>query len=55
MLGEYIDDNYNTTRRHSFIDYECPITFELKGRARLGASTQPMTRGGSFCTMGPET
>ena len=29
-LGEYIDGYYNTKRRHSFIDYETPIEFELK-------------------------
>lgn len=31
-LGEYIDDYYNSKRRHSFIDYECPIGFELKSQ-----------------------
>ena len=29
-IGEYIDSYYNTKRRHSFIDYETPIEFELK-------------------------
>lgn len=29
-LGEYIDGYYNTKRRHSFINYESPIEFELK-------------------------
>lgn len=32
VLGEYIDDYYNSKRRHSFIDYECPIGFELKSQ-----------------------
>jgi transposase InsO family protein len=31
-LGEYIDGYYNSRRRHSFIDYECPIEFELKSQ-----------------------
>jgi transposase InsO family protein len=31
-LREYIDGYYNTKRRHSFIDYECPIEFELKSQ-----------------------
>ena len=31
-LGRYIDDYYNSKRRHSFIDYECPIGFELKSQ-----------------------
>jgi transposase InsO family protein len=30
IVGEYIDGYYNTKRRHSFIDYESPIQFELK-------------------------
>jgi transposase InsO family protein len=30
IVGEYIDGYYNTNRRHSFIDYESPIQFELK-------------------------
>ena len=29
-IGDYIDGYYNTKRRHSFIDYESPIPFELK-------------------------
>lgn len=29
-IGEYIDGYYNTKRRHSFIDYETPIEFELR-------------------------
>jgi transposase InsO family protein len=32
IVREYIDGYYNTKRRHSFIDYECPIEFELKGQ-----------------------
>ncbi len=31
-IGEYIDDYYNTKRRHSFIGYESPIEFELKSQ-----------------------
>jgi len=31
-VGQYIDDYYNPKRRHSFIDYECPIGFELKSQ-----------------------
>jgi transposase InsO family protein len=30
IIREYIDGYYNVTRRHSFIDYETPIGFELK-------------------------
>lgn len=30
LLGDYIDGYYNSKRRHSFIDYESPIEFELK-------------------------
>lgn len=29
-IGAYIDGYYNTKRRHSFIDYESPVQFELK-------------------------
>ncbi len=29
-IGEYLDGYYNPKRRHSFIDYESPIEFELK-------------------------
>jgi putative transposase len=29
-LGEYIDGYYNTKRRHSYVDYESPVEFELK-------------------------
>jgi transposase InsO family protein len=29
-IGDDIDGYYNTKRRHSFIDYESPIEFELK-------------------------
>jgi transposase InsO family protein len=29
-IREYIDGYYNTKRRHSFIDFESPISFELK-------------------------
>lgn len=31
-VREYIDGYYNTKRRHSSIDYECPIEFELKSQ-----------------------
>ena len=31
-FGAYIDGYYNTKRRHSFIDYESPIEFELKSQ-----------------------
>lgn len=30
IVREYIDGYYNTKRRHSFIDFKCPIEFELK-------------------------
>ena len=30
VVRDYIDGYYNPKRRHSFIDYECPIQFELK-------------------------
>jgi len=30
-IGEYVDGYYNPKRRHSFIDYDSPIEFELKG------------------------
>jgi transposase InsO family protein len=30
LIDLYIDGYYNTKRRHSFIDYESPIEFELK-------------------------
>ena len=30
IVRDYIDGYYNPKRRHSFIDYECPIQFELK-------------------------
>lgn len=30
IVREYIDGYYNTKRRHSFVDYECPIEFELR-------------------------
>lgn len=32
LIGDYIDQYYNTKRRHSFIDYESPIQFELKSQ-----------------------
>ena len=31
-VAEYIDGFYNTTRRHSHLDYVSPIAFELKAR-----------------------
>ncbi len=31
-VGEYVDGYYNIKRRHSFIDYECPVEFELKSQ-----------------------
>ena len=32
VLGEYIDGYYSTKPRHSFLDYESPIEFELKSQ-----------------------
>ena len=34
-IGDYIDDFYNTQRRHSFLGYLSPIEFEL--RAQIAA------------------
>lgn len=30
LLGDYIDNFYNLTRRHSHLNYRSPIKFELK-------------------------
>jgi transposase InsO family protein len=32
VIGDYIDGYYNSKRRHSFVDYESPIEFELKSQ-----------------------
>lgn len=32
LIGTYIDNYYNTKRRHSFINYQSPIEFELKSQ-----------------------
>jgi len=32
LIRDYIERYYNTKRRHSFIDFECPIEFELKSQ-----------------------
>ena len=32
LIGDYIEGYYNSKRRHSFVDYESPITFELKSQ-----------------------
>ena len=32
VIREYIDGYYNVKRRHSFLDYESPIAFELKNQ-----------------------
>jgi transposase InsO family protein len=48
-ITKYIDEYYNTKRRHSFIDYESPIEFELKSQlaATAASSTCPLGGGSS--------
>jgi hypothetical protein len=43
-IGDYNDDDYNTKRLHSFIDFDSPIAFELKTQldAMAASSTCPL-------------
>lgn len=46
IVREYIDGHYNTKRRHSFIDYECPVEFELRCQLAAAAASSICPLGG---------
>jgi len=37
-IGEYVDEFYNTSRRHSHLGYLSPIEFELRSQIQADAA-----------------